>query len=543
MKKAILILYISFLFTPLAYAQQGATENAQTAYAADLSNKQYNVSVWFPSWDIEESKQSLQNNLDVINNVSFFWYHVNGDGTLSPTKNSEDRALIKLAQDNGIPVVPTISNSFDGNKVSPIFNDPELRAKNIQIIVDKVREFNYDGIDIDYEGLKSEDKEAFTNYIKELRHALNFYGKKLTIAIQAKTYDTLVKFGDRGQDWPALSQYVDEFRIMTYDYGWRGSIPRPVAPYYWVEDVVEYAVDHVPREKIFVGIPYYGYGWSEGGRFSSYTYQTILLILQKYGVDFQYDPRQKTNRLFYISEYDTRDPKVPYQVWFENKVSIQPKLELVRKYDLGGIAIWRLGKEDVENWNRIRTVLKNQPAEYPQFFSDVTAQTKYYYEISRLADLGIVRGQGNTGRFEPLQTVNRAEILKMVLNSFARDTSKYLFEESRAADFINPFLDIIPEAWFFAYVQTGAEMGIVQGYPDGNFKPDQSINRAEALKMALESAGVDVGAPAPGQEWFVPYYNWATNNLLYNLDVRMDEYITRGEAAFIVAKVIEHVEE
>jgi len=329
---------------------------------------------------------------------------------------------------------------------------------------------------------------------------------------------------------------------MVYDYGWRGSIPRPVAPTYWAEDVLKYAVATVPREKVYLGVPFYGYGWSEDF-FSSYTYDTILFILEKYGVDFQYSPEEKTNRLFYVSDQDDRDPKVPHQIWFENHTSLEPKLELVKKYNIAGISIWRLGKEDNENWRRIRRILKNEVLPTTTFFQDVDAKTKYFTEIARLADLGIVKGMGGTNLFKPLTKINRAEVLKMALNSFARDISKYSFIETLPENFINPFKDIVQGSWFTHYVLTAVEMNIVKGYPDGTFKPEKNVTRAEALKLALESAEIKVPATTYSSLWYMPYKNWAVNHKLYTaLNFLPHEEITRAEAAYIIAKVIAEVE-
>jgi len=524
MKKIILTIIALILIAPTALA------------------KEYNVSAWLPSWEEEEAFQSFKDNADKINTISPFWYHLNDDGTLAPPKNGERQDIIDFAKDNNIPIIPTISNSFNGDRVSGIVNDPEIKKQSIQNIVDLVREWDYDGIDIDYEGLHSEDKDAFTAFIKDLREELNHYDKKLTIAIQAKWYAGLLKYGDRGQDWKALSQYVDEFRIMTYDYGWKGSIPRPVAPYGWVEEVVQYAVDQMPNEKIYVGIPFYGYGWSDD-YFSSYNYSTIELILEKYGVDFQYDPETKTNRLFYISEFDERDPKIPHEVWFENHVSLKPKVELVEKYDLGGIAIWRLGNEDPQNWRVIDEILKDNDMGPRLFFKDVNINVAFNEAITYLAELGIVKGQGSSLEFKPEDKVNRAEILKMALNSFARDTSAYYFSELRGDDFENPFKDTGEGEWYFPYVLSGVAFDFVQGYPDGTFKPDQKINRVEALKLALESARISLSKPKVGEQWYAPYMNWAVRNGLYpGFDFIADEEISRGEAANIISFVVKFVE-
>lgn len=520
-----------------------------TFFTFKLDAHAASVSAWLPSWEVDDAVNSLKNNKDAIDVVSPFWYHVNEDGTLAPTKNSEDQAIINFAQQNSIPVIPTISNSFDGKKISGFLNDETKRAQNIQNIVNKVLEMNYDGIDIDYEGILSTDIDAFTAYIKDLHEALAPHGRKLTIAVMAKSYSMIAGFGERGQDWEAIAPYVDEFRIMTYDYGWSGSNPRPVAPHYWVEEVVKYAVDHVPTEKIRLGVPFYAYAWSnngvEGGKeFYSYTYKSILGILSKYGVDLQYNPREKTNRLFYLSDNDDRTPVAPFEIWTENKASLEAKLALVDKYHLGGIAIWRLGNEDEGNWALIRQNLKGQSKGNPLYFKDVTSTTPYAESINRLAFLGLVSGQGETGLFDPLSKVNRAEILKMSLNSFAVDTSKYLFPSSDVvlASNNSPFPDVGQTAWYFPYTQTGVDTAIVKGYPDGTFKPGNNIIRVEALKMALESAKIDL-SHYDQTFWYSPYQAWAIKHGLYTTENFVPgEEITRAEAAYIMAKVIEEVE-
>lgn len=511
------------------------------------------VSAWMPSWDVEEAMESLEDNKETINTLSPFWYHVNENGELEAVKNSEDEAVVEFAEDNDIPLIPTISNSFDGQKITGFLNDEARREAHVETIVDKVIEMDYDGIDIDYEGLLKEDEDVFSAFIKELSEALHDEDKLFTIAVMPKSEPMMPIFGERGQDWEELAKYVDEFRIMTYDYGWSGSVPRPVAPHYWVEEVVKYAVDHVPAEKIRLGVPFYAYAWSdngeEGGKeFFSYTYETILDILDKYDVDVQYDPRERTNRLFYVSENEDRDVPAPYEIWFENHVSLEPKLDLVQKYNLGGIAIWRLGKEDPKNWDLIEEKLKNEPVNTSTYFQDVTEQTVHSDQINRLAFLGLIQGQGDTGLFEPLELVNRAEILKMSLNSFAIDTFKALFSEKYTIDepyvsftYPDPFPDVSETAWYYPYVQTAVLEDIAEGYPDGTFMPGNNIIRIEALKLALESAEIDLPSYSDS-EWYKPYEQWAIDHELYAPGFILDEKITRAEAAYIIAKVIEEVE-
>lgn len=527
-------LFFSFIWS--TYAQDSETENSKQ------------VSAWLPGWDGESPFESFEQNVETIDVISPFWYGLNEDGTLFLKQGAEDQSVIDFAQENEVTLIPTIANSFNGQLVSDVINDPEIKEIHIQHIVDKVEEWDYDGIDIDYEGLfgQPEEIDAFSAFICELNTALKEHDKLLTIAVMSK-WEAIAQSDTRGQDWAALGQCVDEFRIMTYDYGWRGSSPRPVAPHYWVEEVIEYGIKHVDPAKIRLGVPFYGYAWSDNGvegeaEFYSYTYAGILDILEVYGVDFQYSPWEKTNKLFYVSQYDDRELVHPYEIWFENAVSLEPKLELVEQYDLGGIAIWRLGREDEENWRLIREALKNQPKTQRQYFEDVTPDTQYFNSINRLAFLGLVKGQGETGLFDPLSKVNRAEILKMSLNSFAVDNSNYTFPETRPDDFMNPFPDVMDESWYAAYVQTAVDEGVAKGYPDGYFRPGNNIIRVEALKLALESAEVDL-TNFDQSEWLFPYRDWAFDQGVYlPEDFDPAEEITRAEAAYIIDRVIEFVE-
>ncbi|MBU1446618.1 S-layer homology domain-containing protein, partial [Patescibacteria group bacterium] len=108
------------------------------------------------------------------------------------------------------------------------------------------------------------------------------------------------------------------------------------------------------------------------------------------------------------------------------------------------------------------------------------------------------------------------------------------------------FNDVIGDEWFYPYAKAGVGYDIIQGYPDGSFKPAQNIIRVEAIKMALESAGIagpSFGSVS-GAEWYTPYENWAVQNGLYEADSFVPgQEITRGEASYIIVKIIEIVEE
>ena len=141
-------------------------------------------------------------------------------------------------------------------------------------------------------------------------------------------------------------------------------------------------------------------------------------------------------------------------------------------------------------------------------FSDVSTAHTHYAAISSLVEQGILQGYED-GTFLPGNEVNRAEALKIILLGMGIEIE----EESIAGAL---FSDISEDDWFFGYVGTAVGLGIVKGYDDGTFRPGETVNRAEALKMLTLAAKAEPGAPSEApfmdvaaNEWFAPYANFA----------------------------------
>ncbi|NPV88135.1 ABC transporter substrate-binding protein [Coprothermobacteraceae bacterium] len=112
-------------------------------------------------------------------------------------------------------------------------------------------------------------------------------------------------------------------------------------------------------------------------------------------------------------------------------------------------------------------------------FSDVPATHPYYKYIIKLADAGIIKGVTAT-QYAPEKSLTRAEIATLLvrIKGLAQDTSKQYFK------------DVAPGTWYYGYVNAAAKAGLVTGYPDGTFKPNNAISRAELAVVSLRLLGV-----------------------------------------------------
>jgi hypothetical protein len=137
-------------------------------------------------------------------------------------------------------------------------------------------------------------------------------------------------------------------------------------------------------------------------------------------------------------------------------------------------------------------------------FSDVSVDDDLCPAIEYVVSQGIFEGYPD-GTFKPDQSINRAETVKVIVEGFDYDIL-----ESDGTDL--GFSDVGVDEWYMGYLKTAKESGIVEGYPDGTFKPSQTVNYAEMLKIFLETAEVSMSPPAEGEEWYEPYVNYASSN-------------------------------
>ena len=136
---------------------------------------------------------------------------------------------------------------------------------------------------------------------------------------------------------------------MTYEWGYTYGPPMAVAPLNQVRQVARYAVSEIPRDKILLGVPNYGYDWTlpyEQGvsRAENIGNQGAVLRAARYGAEIQFDETAQSP----FFEYYTGGRK--HIVWFEDVRSIQAKLALAVEFSLLGVGWWNIMRAFNQNW-------------------------------------------------------------------------------------------------------------------------------------------------------------------------------------------------
>ncbi|MEO5900502.1 MAG: glycosyl hydrolase family 18 protein [Ilumatobacteraceae bacterium] len=241
------------------------------------------VNIWVPYWATTAGATRFMPHGPVMNEVSPFFLSAVADGTIVRVDSgSVMAATIKAARDDGLKVIPTITDGAGKGGMAAILADPTRRANHIANVVSIALNGiggsgGFDGIDLDYEAFAFTDGAStwaatmpnWVQFVKELSGALHVQGKVLTVTIPPVWNATARATGNTTKDYWVYAQdqilaSVDRLRLMVYD--WSPGTPSATAPINWVQQVVTYSnavadATGQPRSKFELGVPAYGRHW------------------------------------------------------------------------------------------------------------------------------------------------------------------------------------------------------------------------------------------------------------------------------------------
>ncbi|MFD0587011.1 glycosyl hydrolase family 18 protein [Paenibacillus sp. GCM10027627] len=277
------------------------------------------------------------------------WFELTAaDGTL---KDMSDPAIVKTLKEKGVAVTPLVHNGFNRAMTTAFLKDEAAQTKFINALVNRSAELGVYGINLDFEEVAGADRAAYTAFVKKLTTAA--HAKKLKLSIDlprgSVSWNHLTAY-----DHAAIGAIVDTVIIMAYDEHWKGSEePGSVAGLKWAEDGVKQFLDYgIPRSKLMLGIPFYVREWRIGVDGKLVDNRAILMkevprIIAENKAKGVFDPESGQWKYSYSKDGYT------HVFWAETHDTVLARINIAKKYDLAGVAAWRLGYEDSELWTKM----------------------------------------------------------------------------------------------------------------------------------------------------------------------------------------------
>ncbi|SHI59991.1 glycoside hydrolase family 18 protein [Lutispora thermophila] len=283
--------------------------------------------------------------------ISSFSYQVNEDGTLN---NINDEAMIQTARNNNIASLMIITNlrngNFDTQLAHIILSNETIQQNLINNVLAIMRNKEYYGLNIDFERVAPADRQLYNSFLRRITDQLHNSNFIASTALVPQNTDVTAGAWHGAHDYRAHGEIVDFVILMTYEWGWSGGPPMAVAPINEVRKVLNYAASVIPRNKILMGTPLYGYDWSlpytPGGEWARrISPDEAVRLAANVGAEIQFDETAKSPYFNYRDENG-----VEHVVWFEDARSMKAKNEMAANMGLRGISYWVLGESFIQNW-------------------------------------------------------------------------------------------------------------------------------------------------------------------------------------------------
>lgn len=279
-----------------------------------------------------------------VNVVSPTWFSITDNtGSISSLANIE---YVNKAHELGLEVWALIDDFNTEIDMKIVLGHTSSRQKLMEALTNAVREYDLDGINIDFEVILPEAGVHYIQFLRELSVMCRNEGIVLSV-------DNFVPPYKKHYDREEQGRIIDYFIVMAYDEYYAGSeTAGPNSSIGFVTDAVRNTLDYVPREKTVIAIPFYTRLWKETEdgyvtREKDYAMTPAAQVL----IDNNVVPKWNETYGCYYGEYEVDG--VVYKMWQEEEKSIAEKLKVITEADVAGIAAWKLGLEKESVWNII----------------------------------------------------------------------------------------------------------------------------------------------------------------------------------------------
>lgn len=295
----------------------------------------------------------LSETLPYLTSLSVFSYGFTTSGELVPPKTDDNRMIDQAWQQGTAPVLVLTpfdqTGMFNNYLISAITHDQTAQQNLIDQLFLTMEEKGFAGIDLDFEYILPQDRVAYADFVANVRAQAAPRGYFVSVALAPKTSADQKGLLYEGKDYRLLGAAADSVLLMTYEWGYTYGPPMAVAPVNKVREVVEYAVTEIPREKIDLGIPNYGYDWTLPFVQGTSRARSIGNV-EAVRIAVENDARIEFDQTAMSPHFHYEKDGVEHEVWFEDVRSMKEKFQLVMEYGLRGVGYWQIMRLFRANW-------------------------------------------------------------------------------------------------------------------------------------------------------------------------------------------------
>lgn len=282
-------------------------------------------------------------NVSGMNVISPTWFYLQDTAGNIVSIASSD--YVNLAHERGLKVWGLIDNFTADVSTTDTLSQLSSRQNIISQLIQAAAGVGLDGINVDFESLSEDAGPHFLEFLREL--SIECHKNNLVLSVDNPVPEDFTSHYDRKEQ----GLVVDYVIIMGYDEHYVGSEAGSVASLPWVEKGVQDTLAEVSAQRTVLAIPFYTRLWKTTG--GALTSEAIGMdeaqqTLVDYGAEAVWDGSVGQN----YATFESSDGST-YQIWLEDASSIAEKVKLISKYNLAGVAEWKLGFENSSIWQTI----------------------------------------------------------------------------------------------------------------------------------------------------------------------------------------------
>ena len=304
--------------------------------------KDYKINlVWHQTTSMDANYNIIYDiaNVKKVNTISPTWFSIaSNDGTLDSLALAD---YVDTAHSNHMEVWPLVDNFSENIDFTAVMNSTSARNKIENQLIAAAIEYSFDGINVDFENISEDAADGYIQFMRELSVMCRKNGIVLSVDVPV-LMDFTAHYNRK-----ALGEVCDYLMIMGYDEHYDGSEEAgTVASLSFEEEGIQNTLQEVAAEKVVSGIPFYTRLWctttNEDGT-TTVTSEAMGMnqaqqTLENNQVEASWDETTGQN----YAQFNGESGEL-YQIWLEDTESLTRKLELIKNYDLGGVAEWKLG--------------------------------------------------------------------------------------------------------------------------------------------------------------------------------------------------------